>query len=93
VTSGGLVLARAHGETAAKHVLGRYADLLRTWLRLVSAAGLSQCESSKRSACSLRKSAPFSARQALEAGDTARRAKGERNGDLQCRRLREGQIP
>jgi hypothetical protein len=44
VTSGGLVLARAHGETAAKHVLGRYADLLRTWLRLVSAAGLSQHE-------------------------------------------------
>ena len=44
VTPGGLVLARAHGETAAKHVLGSYLDILRTWRRLVSAAGLTQRE-------------------------------------------------
>jgi hypothetical protein len=43
VTSRGLVLARAH-EAAAKHALGSYADVLRNWLRLVSAAGLSQRE-------------------------------------------------
>ena len=44
VTSDGFVLARPEGDVGAPHFLGRYADLLRNWLRLLATAGLSTPE-------------------------------------------------
>ena len=44
VTSDGFVLARAQGDVGANRFIGNYADLLRNWLRLVGAAGLSKRE-------------------------------------------------
>jgi hypothetical protein len=44
VTSDGRVLARAEGEHGANRFIGNYVDLLRNWLSLVAAAGLSQRE-------------------------------------------------
>ena len=44
VTPEGSVLARAIGERAANHFLGSYPELLRSWVRILAAAGLSQRE-------------------------------------------------
>ena len=44
VSQDGIVLARPEGDPAASHFLGSYADVLRNWLRLIAAAGLSQRE-------------------------------------------------
>ena len=44
VTDSGIVLARANGDTVARHVLGSYSDVLRNWMRLISTAGLSPHE-------------------------------------------------
>jgi len=44
VSQDGIVLARPEGTPGASDFLVRYADMLRTWLRLVSVAGLSQRE-------------------------------------------------
>ena len=44
VSQDGIVLARPEGAPGASHFLGSYPDVLRNWLRLVAAAGLSQCE-------------------------------------------------
>jgi hypothetical protein len=44
VTSDGFVLARPEGNLGSPHYLGRYADLLRNWSRLVAAAGLTPTE-------------------------------------------------
>src|SRR4051812_11337088 len=35
---------RVGGDSGASHFLGSYADVLRNWLRLIAAAGLSQRE-------------------------------------------------
>ena len=40
----GSVLARTSGEGAATHLLGSYPEVLRSWVRVVAAAGLSQRE-------------------------------------------------
>ena len=40
----GFVLARAEGDVRAPHYLGRYADLARSWSRLISSAGLTLAE-------------------------------------------------
>jgi hypothetical protein len=44
VTTDGFVLARPEGDLGSPHYLGRYADLLRGWSRLVRASGLTQSE-------------------------------------------------
>jgi hypothetical protein len=44
VTPDGSVLARTSGERAANHLLGSYPEVLRSWVRVVAAAGLSQRE-------------------------------------------------
>ena len=44
VTSDGFVLVRADGEVSANHFIGSYPDLLRNWLRLITAAELSTRE-------------------------------------------------
>jgi hypothetical protein len=44
VTSDGFVLARPEGHVGAAQFLGRYADLLRKWLRLIAAARLTNAE-------------------------------------------------
>ncbi len=44
VTSDGFVLAQPEGHAGAPHYLGRYADLLRNWSRLLAAAGLTLAE-------------------------------------------------
>ena len=44
VTSDGFVLPRAEGDFGANRFIGNYADLLRNWLHLVGAAGLSKRE-------------------------------------------------
>jgi hypothetical protein len=43
ITSDGYVLARAEGEAGA-NLIGSYADLLRNWLALIAAAGLTTAE-------------------------------------------------
>jgi hypothetical protein len=44
VTGSGTVLARVDGDAAERRVLGRYPDILRSWLRLISRAGFSPRE-------------------------------------------------
>ena len=44
VTSDGFVLARPEGNVRAPQYLGRYADLVRSWSRLISEAGLTLAE-------------------------------------------------
>jgi hypothetical protein len=44
VSQDGVVLARPEGEPGASHFLGNYVDVLRNWLSLIAAAGLSQRE-------------------------------------------------
>ncbi|HKU25539.1 MAG TPA: hypothetical protein VJQ54_08715 [Candidatus Sulfotelmatobacter sp.] len=44
VTSDGFVLARPDGELGSPHFLGRYADLVHNWSRLMAAAGLTPTE-------------------------------------------------
>ena len=44
VTPDGSVLARTGGARAANHLLGSYSEVLRSWVRVVAAAGLSQRE-------------------------------------------------
>jgi hypothetical protein len=44
VTTDGLVLARPEGDLGSPHYLGRYADLLRGWSRLVGGSGLTLAE-------------------------------------------------
>jgi hypothetical protein len=44
VSQDGIVLARPEGDSGASHFLGSYNDVLRNWLRLIAAAGLSQRE-------------------------------------------------
>lgn len=44
VKTDGSVLARVSGHGDAKHVIGTYPRLLRDWLQLVAAAGLSKHE-------------------------------------------------
>ena len=44
ITDGGIVLARANADTETRRVLGRYSDVVRSWSRLVSRAGLTPHE-------------------------------------------------
>ena len=44
ITTDGSVFARATGEPDGNHFVGNYADLLRDWLGLIAAAGLSRRE-------------------------------------------------
>lgn len=44
ISQDGIVLSRPEGDPGASHFLGSYADLLRNWLQLIAAAGLSQRE-------------------------------------------------
>lgn len=44
VTSDGFVLAQPEGNAGVPHYLGRYADVLRNWLHLLAAAGLTNSE-------------------------------------------------
>ena len=50
VTSDFLVLARVEGEVGANLFLGRYVDLIRNWLGLLDAAGLTPAERNEASA-------------------------------------------
>ena len=44
VTSDGFVLAKSEAGVGVPHYIGRYADLLRDWLRLIAMAGLTTSE-------------------------------------------------
>lgn len=44
ITASGTVLAQVDGDAVERHVLGRYSDVLRSWLRLISRAGLTPRE-------------------------------------------------
>ena len=44
VTSDGFLLARAEGEVGANHFIGSHAELMRNWLALIAAAGLTTHE-------------------------------------------------
>jgi hypothetical protein len=44
VTAKGVVIARTDGEASALHIIGTYPDLLRNWMALLAAAGLSASE-------------------------------------------------
>jgi hypothetical protein len=44
ITAIGTVLAQVDGDAFERRVLGRYPDVLRSWLRLISRAGLSPRE-------------------------------------------------
>jgi len=44
VTSDGFVLGAEEGAVGAPHFLGRYADVLKNWLRLLAAAQLTKQE-------------------------------------------------
>ena len=44
ISQDGIVLARPEGDPGLTHFLGSYSDVLRNWLRLIAAAGLSQRE-------------------------------------------------
>ena len=44
VTADGSALVRTSGERAANHLLGSYPEGLRSWVRVVAAAGHSQRE-------------------------------------------------
>ena len=44
ITGSGTVLARVDGDVAARRVLGRYSVVLRSWLQLISRAGLTPRE-------------------------------------------------
>ena len=44
ITDSGIVLARVNGDTDAKHVLGRYSDILQGWMSLLSRGGLTPHE-------------------------------------------------
>lgn len=63
------MLARPEGNPGASQFLGSYADVLRNWLRLIAAAGLSRREFIEAQ-CLFAASA-FSARQAHEDGKSS----------------------
>jgi len=44
VTPGGSVLIRTSGERAFNHLLGSHPEVLRSWVQIVAAAGLSRRE-------------------------------------------------